>query len=106
MGYVHDNTSNTNSNCTVFDVSEYSGLVISLASPSGAIKSIQVGVDLAGGSKGMKTISVSTTAAAVTVTWSDLGISDATQLTGIWGNFINGASDVTSDLVVSQLGLQ
>jgi hypothetical protein len=54
----------------------------------------------------MKTISVGTTAATVTVTWSDLGISDATQITGIWGNFINGASDVTSDLVVSQLGLQ
>ena len=48
--------------------------------------------------KGMKTISVSTTATAVTVTWSDLGISSASQITGIWGNFINGASNVTSDL--------
>jgi hypothetical protein len=40
------------------------------------------------------------------VTWSDLGISGASQITGIWGNFINGTSDVTSDLVINQFGLQ
>ena len=106
MGYVHNNTSNSNTDCTVFDLSAYSGLVISLASPSGAVQSIQVGVTLADGSKGVKTISVGTTATAVTVTWSDLGISGASQITGIWGNFINGTSDVISDLVINQFGLQ
>ncbi|HEX7501204.1 MAG TPA: hypothetical protein VF524_13010, partial [Polyangia bacterium] len=106
QGYVHDNTANTNPNCAVFDLSAYSGLSISLASPSGAIASVGIGVNLADGSKGKKEISVGTTATAVTITWSQLGITDASQITAIWGNFINGSSGVTVDLVIDKFGLQ
>jgi hypothetical protein len=106
QGYVHDNTANANVDCTVFDLSAYSGLSISLASPSGAITSVEIGVDLADGSKGKKEVSVGTTATAVAITWSDLGVSGASQVKTIWGSFVNGSSDVTVDLVIDKFGLQ
>ena len=91
--------------CTAFDLSAYPGLVISLASASGDIAAVGIGVDLADGDKGEKKIDVPTTAEEVTITWSDLGISDASRVKTIWGYFPNGASDVAVDLVIDKLEL-
>ena len=106
MGYVHDTTADADVDCSAFDLSAYTGLSISLASASGAISTVGIGVDLAGGGKGEKKISVSETATEVTLTWSDLGISDALQIKGIWGYFVNGEADVTVDLVIDKFGPQ
>jgi hypothetical protein len=106
MGYVHDNTAAADVNCNVFDLSKYAGFSIKMASASGAIGQVGIGVDLADGSKGKVEVSVPTTATAVPVTWSQLGISDASRITGIWGYFLNGASSVSVDLVITGWSLQ
>jgi hypothetical protein len=106
LGYVHDNTTGSNSDCTAFDLSAYSGFSITLSSASGAVSTIGIGVNLADESKGEKKVSVPTTPTAVSVTWSDLGISDASQIATIWGYFVNGSSDVTVDLVIEGFRLE
>jgi hypothetical protein len=105
LGYVHDNTADSNWDCTAFDLSAYSGFSITLSSASGAISTIGIGVNLADESKGEKKISVPTTPTPVSVTWSDLGISDASRIATIWGYFVNGSSDVTVDLVIEGFSL-
>ena len=63
--------------CTAFDLSTYSGLSISLSSVSGAITTIGIGVTLADGSEGSVEITVPTAAAATTITWAQLGVTEA-----------------------------
>lgn len=92
--------------CNAYDLTVYSGFVVSAASPSGAITAIGIGVDLADKSKGQKKISVGTSPADVTITWSDLGINDASRVTDIFGYFVNGASAATSDLTLNKFGLK
>lgn len=105
MGYVEDNTSGSDVDCTAFDLSAYTRFSLTMASASGAVSKIGIGVGLAGGSKGKVEVSVPTSASAVTISWSDLGISDASRMASIWGYFVNGESDVTVDLVISGFAL-
>ncbi len=106
MGYVHDAAAAENVDCTTFDVSAYSGFAITMASASGTVSQVGIGVDLLNGDKGEIKVSVPTTAAAVPVTWSQLGITDTSQITGIWGYFVTGTSAYTVDLVISSFSLQ
>jgi hypothetical protein len=103
LGYVVE--TDTSVDCTVSDLSGYTGLSISLSSASGAVTAVIIGVDLADGSQGSLEITVGTAAAATTVTWTQLGITDASQITGIWGSLVNGDADVTVDLVIDSLTL-
>jgi hypothetical protein len=103
---VFSAAASANENCTAFDLSAYSGLLITLSSASGAISTLGIGVDLADGGHGQTDISVPTTATAVAITWSQLGLTNASKITGIAGVFRNGASAVTVDLVVGSIKLQ
>ena len=106
MGKVHDTATSADVSCNTFDLSAYSGFSITLSSASGSITSVGIGVNLADGSKGHTEIAVAKTATTLHVTWAQLGITSPAQITGIWGYFISGTSNVTNDLVVSHFGLQ
>lgn len=106
MGKVRDAATSADVSCKTFDLSAYSGFSITLSSASGAITSVGIGVNLADGSKGHTEIAVAKTAATLSVTWAQLGITSPAQITGIWGYFISGPSPVTNDLVISHFGLQ
>ena len=106
MGKVHDTATSADVSCNTFDLSAYSGFSITLSSASGSITSVGIGVNLADGSKGHTEIAVAKTATTLHVTWAQLGITSPAQITGIWGYFISGTSNVTNDLVISHFGLQ
>jgi hypothetical protein len=106
MGYVHDATTSSDVDCTAFDLSKYGGFSLTMASASGAIGKVGIGVDLLDGGKGKIEVDVPTSASAIDITWSDLGTSDASRIKGIWGYFLNGTSDVTVDLVISGWSLK
>jgi hypothetical protein len=105
-GSVYSAAASANVNCTAFDLSAYSGLLITLSSASGAISTLGIGVNMADGGHGQTDILVPTTATAVAIIWSQLGITNASKITGITGVFRNGASAVTVDLVVGSVRLQ
>jgi hypothetical protein len=92
--------------CTTFDLTAYSGLSITLASASGAITRVGISVSLADKSQGHVEIPVTTRATTVTVSWAQIGITSAAVVTGISGNFINGANSVTDDLVITSFALE
>ena len=106
LGHVHDNATNTDVACTTFDLTAYSGFSTTLASASGAITRVSIGVDLADKSQGHVEIPVTTTATTVVVSWAQLGITGAAAATGISGTFINGANSVTDDLVITSFALE
>ena len=106
MGKGYDNATKTEVSCKTFDLSAYSGFSIRLSSASGAITKVGIGVNLADNSKAQTEIAVTRTPTTVPVTWTQLKIASAAQITEIWGYFISGASSVTNDLVISHFGLQ
>ena len=106
MGKGYDSATSTEVSCKTFDLSAYSGFSIRLSSASGAITSVGIGVNLADGSQWQTEIAVTKTATTVPVTWAQLKITSAAQVTEIWGYFIGGSSSVTNDLVISHFGLQ
>jgi hypothetical protein len=108
LGVAYNSSTGKNENCTMFDLSKYSGLSLTLSSASGNISSIGVGIGFLDGSQGQVQISVPRSATVVNVSWAQLGITDLTklkQVNKIFGYFINGSNAVSIDLVISRWGL-
>ena len=107
QGSVMSSGADLSQDCTLFDLSAYSGLSMTLSSASGAVSGMIVSIDLADAPSGQKQIAVPRTPATVNITCADLGISSAAaaHVVGLAVTFVNGATAATADLVVTRFGL-
>lgn len=107
MGSVQQSGLDGSLDCNAYDLSAYSGFAITLSSPSGAVSTIELSVEVSGVRQPPATVNVPQTPTAVNVTWAQLGINQtaAARITAIAGRLVNGTAPIAVDLAIKRFAL-